>query len=428
MQINTENFTVGQKFTGYGIAAFENRSRKSIRTSPFLILILFFCILLNFKLMSLGLVCFISVRTLIGKTFISLCRKKTQIRVYFPMEDYNTINEEDSRELFEHHKFVADPGQTILRVDKFLTVRIENISRNKIQEAAQAGNILANGKPVKANYKVKPGDVVSIVMEYPKREIEIIPENIPLNILYEDDSLIVVNKPAGMVVHPSYGHYTGTLVNALAYHLKDNPIFESGDTRPGLVHRIDKDTSGILVIAKTVEAKNKIAKQFFDRTTKRHYIALVWGSFEEPEGTVTGHIGRSLKNRKIMSVFPEGDYGKHAVTHYKVLENIGYVSLIQCKLETGRTHQIRAHMKYIGHPIFSDSTYGGDQILKGTTFTKYKQFVQNTFKILPRQALHAKSLGFTHPVSENYLEFDSELPEDMSAAIEKWRNYIAYRE
>jgi len=345
------------------------------------------------------------------------------------MIDNNILEDEDQeQELFEHHKFVADPGQTILRIDKFLTVRIENISRNKIQEAAQAGNILANGVSVKSNYRVKPGDVISIVMEYPPREIEIIPEDIPLNIVYEDDSLIVVNKPAGMVVHPSYGHYTGTLINALAFHLKDNPIFESGDTRPGLVHRIDKDTSGILIIAKTVEAKNKLAKQFFDRTTHRHYQALVWGSFEEDEGTITGNIGRSLKNRKIMHVFPDGDYGKHAVTHYKVLDRIGYVTLIQCKLETGRTHQIRAHMRYIGHPIFNDQTYGGDEILKGTTFTKYKQFVNNMFKILPRQALHAKSLGFNHPVTGKYMEFDSELPEDMTLALEKWRNYIANRE
>ena len=336
--------------------------------------------------------------------------------------------EEEQQELFEHHSFTSDKGQKVIRVDKFLTDRIENISRNKVQEAAQAGNVLANEKAVKSNYKVKPGDVIAVVMEYPKREIKIIPEDIPLNIVYEDDSLMVVNKPAGMVVHPSYGHYSGTLVNALAFHLRDNPIFESGDTRPGLVHRIDKDTSGILVIAKTVDAKNKLAKQFFDRTTNRRYLALVWGSFNEDEGTITGHIGRSLKNRKIMTVFPEGDYGKHAVTHYKVIDKIGYVTLLECKLETGRTHQIRAHMKHIAHPIFSDATYGGDQILKGTTFTKYKQFVKNVFKILPRQALHAKSLGFTHPVTGKYMEFDSELPEDMTLGLEKWRSYIANRE
>jgi 23S rRNA pseudouridine1911/1915/1917 synthase len=346
---------------------------------------------------------------------------------FLDQEQDELFENPNGEELFEHHKFIADKGIKIIRVDKFLSNRIEHISRNKIQEAADSGNILANGIAVKSNYKVKPNDVISVVMKYPKREIELVPQDIPLNILYEDDTLLVVNKEAGMVVHPSFGHYTGTLMNALAYHLRNCPVFEQGDIRPGMVHRIDKDTSGILVIAKTMEAKNSLAKQFFDRTTNRKYIALVWGSFEQEEGTINGNIGRSLKNRKIMTVFPDAEFGKHAVTHYKVIERIGYVSLIECKLETGRTHQIRAHMRYIGHPIFNDETYGGNEIIKGTTFTKYKQFVNNVFKILPRQALHAKSLGFIHPESGETMQFDSELPQDMTLAIDKWRNYIANR-
>ena len=265
-------------------------------------------------------------------------------------------------------------------------------------------------------------------MEFPRREIKIIPEDIPVDIHYEDDHLIVINKKPGMVVHPGHGNYTGTLVNALAYYLKGLPLFENDDPRPGLVHRIDKDTSGLLVVAKTELAKNHLARQFFDKTTERSYIALVWGNIDEDEGTVTGHIGRSLKNRMQMSVFPDGEFGKHAVTHYKVLERLGYVTLVQCVLETGRTHQIRAHMKYIGHTLFNDERYGGNEILKGTTFTKYKQFVQNCFKILPRQALHAKSLGFIHPHTGEKMSFDTELPEDMTMAIEKWRGYIANRE
>ncbi len=346
----------------------------------------------------------------------------------FLEEQDEFFEEQQIGEFFEHHKFIADKGLKIIRVDKFLATRVEHISRNKIQEAAESGNILANGVAVKSNYRVKPGDTIAVVMTYPKREIELVPQDIPLTILYEDDSLLVVNKEAGMVVHPSFGHYTGTLMNALAHHLRDCPVFEQGDIRPGMVHRIDKDTSGILVIAKTLEAKTKLAKQFFDRTTSRKYIALVWGNFDEDSGTITGNIGRSLKDRKVMTIFPNGEYGKHAVTHYKVIERIGYVSLIECKLETGRTHQIRAHMRYIGHPIFSDETYGGNEIIKGTTFTKYKQFVNNVFKILPRQALHAKSLGFTHPVTNEFMEFDSELPQDMTLGIEKWRNYIANRQ
>jgi 23S rRNA pseudouridine1911/1915/1917 synthase len=345
-------------------------------------------------------------------------------------EELEELDDEEinqTGELYEHHRVVADKGQKALRIDKFLVNRIENASRNKIQQAADAGMILVNNKAVKSNYKIKPDDVVSVVMTQPPREIEIIAQDIPLNIVYEDDSFVVVNKEPNMVVHPAYGNYSGTLINALAYHHRDLPLFQSGDIRPGLVHRIDKNTSGLLVVAKTEEAKKHLSRQFFDRTTERRYIALVWGSFEEPAGTIVGNIGRSLKNRKIMTVFPDGDYGKHAVTHYKVLENLGYVSLLECKLETGRTHQIRAHLKHINHPLFNDDTYGGDQILKGTTFTKYKQFVQNCFKLLPRHALHAKSLGFTHPVSREWMSFDSDIPEDMTTTIEKWRHYIENR-
>ncbi|MFO7827894.1 MAG: RluA family pseudouridine synthase [Bacteroidales bacterium] len=338
------------------------------------------------------------------------------------------FNDNEEQELYEHFRFDIDPGQKPLRIDKFLVNRIENASRSKIQSAADADNILVNNKAVKSNYKVKPGDVVSIVMAYPPREIELIPEDIPLNIVYEDDQLIIVNKNPGMVVHPSYGHYSGTLVNALMYHLKDLPLFKTGDLRPGLVHRIDKNTSGLLVIAKTEQAMNKLAKQFFDKTTERRYIALVWGSFDEKEGTIVGNIGRNIRNRKVMQVFPDGDQGKEAITHYKVIEELGYVTLVECKLETGRTHQIRVHFKHIGHPLFNDFEYGGDQILKGTTFTKYKQFVQNCFKILPRQALHAKTLGLIHPETKEFMQFNSELPDDMVQVIEKWRRYTSGRE
>ena len=342
------------------------------------------------------------------------------------IEEVDSIGEEQN-EMFEHFRFVTDAGQKQLRIDKFLVNRMENASRNKIQDAAAAGNILVNGIAVKPNYKVKPNETITIVMEYPRREIEIIPEDIPLDIVYEDEYLLVINKTPGMVVHPGHGNYSGTLVNALAHHLKDLSLFNAEDPRPGLVHRIDKDTSGLLVVAKTELAKNHLARQFFDKTTERSYIAIVWGSMSEAEGTVTGHIGRSLKNRLQISVFPEGEFGKHAVTHYKVLEQLGYVTLVQCVLETGRTHQIRAHMKHIGHTLFNDERYGGNEILKGTTFTKYKQFVQNCFKILPRQALHAKSLGFMHPHTGEKMTFECELPQDMTMAIEKWRGYIASR-
>jgi 23S rRNA pseudouridine1911/1915/1917 synthase len=334
----------------------------------------------------------------------------------------------DQQELFEHYRFKADPGQSLLRIDKFIYTRIESTSRTRIQSAANAGNILVNNKPVRPSYKVKPGDVVQIVLPTPPRELELIPENIPINIVYEDDDVVVVNKEPGMVVHPAYGNYTGTLVNALMWHFKDLPLFQTGELRPGLVHRIDKDTSGILVIAKNELALNKLSKQFFDRTTDRKYIALIWGTPVPSKGTITGNVGRNIRDRKIMQVFPDGSQGKTAITHYKVLEDLGYVSIIECKLETGRTHQIRVHLSFIKHPLFNDDEYGGDKILKGTTFSKYQQFVKNCFTILPRQALHAKSLAFDHPVTGKRLSFDSELPDDMKQVIEKWRNYTSARE
>jgi 23S rRNA pseudouridine1911/1915/1917 synthase len=334
----------------------------------------------------------------------------------------------DQQELFEHYRFKADPGQSLLRIDKFLSDRIENSSRTRIQNAANAGNILVNNNPVKPNYKIKPGDIVQVVLPTPPREIELIPEDIPLNIIYEDDDVLVVNKEPGMVVHPAYGNYTGTLVNALMWHFKELPLFNTGESRPGLVHRIDKNTSGILVIAKNEFALNRLSKQFFDRTTDRKYNALVWGIPDPPEGTITGNVGRNIKDRKIMQVFGDDSEGKTAITHYKVLENLGYISLIECKLETGRTHQIRVHFSHIKHPLFNDEEYGGNQIIKGTTFTKYQQFIRNCFKILPRQALHAKSLAFDHPVTGKRLSFDSDMPDDMQQVIEKWRKYISGRE
>lgn len=351
------------------------------------------------------------------------------------IEDYEDDQEElddaedvSGKELFEHFRFVADKGQALLRVDKFLVDRIQRASRNRIQDAAAAGAILVNGIAVKANYRVKPNDAVSIMMTYPPRETEILPENIPLTIVYEDNSLLLVNKPAGLVVHPGHGNFTGTLLNALAFYMKDNPDFNPNDPRLGLVHRIDKDTSGLLVIAKTEYAKTALGAQFFNKTTKRLYWALVWGQPEQNEGTIVGHIGRSLRDRQKMDVFPEGDYGKHAVTHYRVLERLGYVSLVECRLETGRTHQIRAHMKYIGHPLFNDERYGGSEILKGTQFAKYKQFVKNCFEVCPRQALHAKTLGFVHPETGEEMYFESTLPADLNQLIERWRNYVSGRD
>lgn len=331
------------------------------------------------------------------------------------------IEELEQDEFYEHHRFVAQAGQEPLRVDKFLMNFIENATRNKIQQAAKAGNILVNDAPVKSNYKVKPKDVVRVVLAHPPHENLLVAQAIPLEIIYEDTAVIVVNKPAGMVVHPGHGNYSGTLVNGLIYHIENLPT--NSNERPGLVHRIDKDTSGLLVIAKTEFAMAHLSNQFFERTTQREYVALVWGNIENESGTIEGNIGRSLKNRLQMSVFPNADFGKPAVTHYKVLERFNYVTLVQCKLETGRTHQIRAHFKYIGHTLFNDERYGGNEVLKGTTFTKYKQFVENCFKILPRQALHAKTLGFTHPTTGEFLQFDSKLPIDMEQCIEKWRAY-----
>jgi 23S rRNA pseudouridine1911/1915/1917 synthase len=347
----------------------------------------------------------------------------------------NDIMDEDDelqedQELYEHHRFDATKGQVPFRIDKFLMNRVQNATRTKIQQAAENGNVLVNNKPVKPNYKVKPFDIITVMFAHPPREVELIPENIPLNIVYEDDHLVVINKEAGMVVHPGFGNYKGTLVNALMYHIRNLPTPKrstatvQAEMRPGLVHRLDKNTSGIMVVAKTEQAMLKLARDFFDRNLDRKYQAIVWGDFEQDEGTIIGNIGRHLKERKLMDVFPEGgELGKHAITHYKVLERFGYITLLECKLETGRTHQIRVHMQHIGHSIFNDERYGGDRILKGTTFSKYKQFVENCFKLLPRHALHAKSLGFHHPITGEYLFFDSQLPSDMQAVIEKWRVY-----
>ena len=334
----------------------------------------------------------------------------------------------EQQELFEHHRFRIDPGQSLIRIDKYLFARMENVSRTRIQTAANAGNILVNNNPVRPNYKVKPNDLVQILLPNPPREVEVIPENIPINIVFEDDDIVVVNKEPGMVVHPAYGNFTGTLVNALMWHFRDLPLFKTGELRPGLVHRIDKDTSGILLIAKNEYALNRLSRQFYERSTDRKYIALVWGVPDPGEGTIAGNVGRNIRNRKIMQVFPDGSRGKHAVSHYRVIEDLGYVSVVECKLETGRTHQIRVHFSFIKHPVFNDEEYGGDKILRGTTFTKYQQFVRNCFRILPRQALHAKSLAFNHPVSGKRLFFDSELPPDMHQVIDKWRTYISGRD
>lgn len=328
---------------------------------------------------------------------------------------------EEETDLYEHHRLVVDKGQGLLRMDKFLMGRLENVTRNRIQIATHAGNILVNGKAVKPNYRVKPYDVITIVLAQPPREFELVPENLPIKIVYEDNDVLVVNKEAGMVVHPGYANFTGTLVNALLFYFQEKNYGEG--TYPYLVHRIDKDTSGILLVAKNELAQTRLARDFFEHTIARKYLALVWGDFTEDEGTIEGHVGRSAKDRRVMFVYPDGEYGKPAITHYKVIERFGYVTLLECRLETGRTHQIRAHMRFIGHPIFNDEKYGGNQILKGTTFTKYKQFVQNCFNLITRQALHAKSLGFEHPITGQELHFDSELPEDMKAAIEKWKKY-----
>ncbi|RGN51202.1 MULTISPECIES: RluA family pseudouridine synthase [unclassified Bacteroides] len=334
----------------------------------------------------------------------------------------------DAAELYEHFRVVVDKGQGPVRVDKYLFERLVNSSRNRIQKAADAGFVMANGKPVKSNYKVKPLDVLTVMMDRLRYNNDIVPEDIPLNIVYEDDYLMVVNKPAGLVVHPGCGNYHGTLVNAIAWHLKDNKNYDPNDPQVGLVHRIDKDTSGLLLIAKTPDAKTHLGLQFFNKTTKRKYQALVWGIVEEDEGRIEGNIARNPKDRMQMAVFSDPEIGKHAVTHYRVLERLGYVTLVECVLETGRTHQIRVHMKHIGHVLFNDERYGGHEILKGTHFSKYKQFVNNCFDICPRQALHAMTLGFVHPKTGEEMFFTSELPDDMSMLIEKWRSYISNRE
>ena len=335
-------------------------------------------------------------------------------------EDNNIVSEE----MFEHYRFDADPGQEIVRIDKFLIDRIPNTSRSKIQIAAKNGNILVNSLKVKQNYKVKPLDKISIVLPYPVRELELIPEDIPLDIVFEDDEVLVVNKPSNMVVHPGYGNYTGTLVNGLVYHIENLPTKEQDYFgRPGLVHRLDKHTTGLLVVAKTENALTHLAKQFSDRTTERHYYALVWGDVKE-DGKVIANVGRSIKNRKVMTVFEDGISGKNAITHYKVIKRFGYVTLVECKLETGRTHQIRVHMKYIGHPLFYDLEYGGDKILKGTSNAKYKKFIENCFSLLDGQALHAKTIGFKHPKQDDYIRLNSELPNGFQKVIDKWSKYI----
>ncbi|MFA9210698.1 MAG: RluA family pseudouridine synthase [Moraxellaceae bacterium] len=338
-------------------------------------------------------------------------------------EEIQEVDQEE--ELFEHYRFKADPGQESLRIDKYLLDRMPNTSRNKIQVAAKNGNIQVNGIAVKPNYKVKPLDEVAIVLPYPVREIELIPQDIPIDIVYEDEELVVVNKPANMVVHPGYGNYKGTLVNALVFHFDNLPQrIHDYFGRPGLVHRLDKHTTGIMVVAKTENTLTKLAKQFYDRTTERRYHALVWGDLEE-DVRIEGNLGRSLSNRKVMTVFPDGEHGKHAVTHVKVIKRYGLVTLIECKLETGRTHQIRTHLKWIGHPLFHDLEYGGDTIVKGTTSAPYKQFISNCFDLLPGQALHAKSLGFQHPTKNEWMQFDSDLPSGFQQVLTKWDRYTA---
>lgn len=331
--------------------------------------------------------------------------------------------EQDEQDLYEHFRIIVDKGQSLLRVDKFLMSRIENATRNRVQNAIEQGNVLVNQKEIKSSYRVKPNDVISVVLPHPPRDTEVYPENIPLNIVYEDDDVLVLNKPAGMVVHPGYNNYTGTLVNGLVYHFQQLPQLPGNDGRPGLVHRIDKDTSGLLLISKNERSMTYLARQFFDHTITRKYLALVWGDLET-DGTVTGYIGRSMNDRRVMSIYDDPEKGKWSVTHYKVLERFTYVTLIECQLETGRTHQIRAHMKHIGHSLFSDAMYGGDKILKGTMFGKYKQFVENCFELMPRQALHAQTLGFKHPSKKEYIHFESALPEDFESVLTKWRKYI----
>lgn len=342
------------------------------------------------------------------------------------MSENEVIVDDQEDTLFEHHRIVVDKGQALLRIDKFLMTRLHHVTRTKIQDGIHNEFVKVNDSTVKPNYKVHPNDVVTVLFPEPPRDKDVVPENIPLNIVFEDDHLLIINKPAGMVVHPAYQNWSGTVVNALAYHFQQLPQMPGNEGRPGLVHRIDKDTSGLLVIAKTERALTHLAKQFFDHSIERTYWAIVWGVPDPPEGTIDVHVGRSLKDRRVTVGFPEGDFGRHAITRYKLLEDLRYVSLVECRLETGRTHQIRAHMKYIGHTLFNDAMYGGDQILKGTMFSKFKQFVDNCFKIIPRQALHAKTLGFIHPETKEKMQFDSGLPDDFKNAIEKWEHYVKY--
>ncbi len=342
------------------------------------------------------------------------------------MSDVDSGIEEEDDVLFEHHRIIADPKQSLVRIDKFLLARLPNVTRTKIQGGIQEGFVKVNDQNIKPNYRVHPNDVITVSLPEPPRDTDVKPENIPITIVFEDAHLMVINKPAGMVVHPAYQNWSGTLVNALAYHFQNLPELPGNGGRPGLVHRIDKDTSGLLVIAKDELTLTGLAKQFFDHTIERRYHAIVWGVPDPPQGTIDKNVGRSLKDRRITTVFPMGDMGRNAITHYKVLQELRYVSVVECTLETGRTHQIRAHMKYLGHPLFNDAMYGGDQVLKGTVFSKYKQFVENCFKIIPRQALHARSLGFVHPITKEFLQFDSELPQDFKEAIEKWESYVKY--
>lgn len=345
------------------------------------------------------------------------------------IEDINQDESNDSDELFEKHVIVIDKGQEAIRIDKFLMQRIEGATRNKIQQAIESEMVLVNDRPIKKNYNTRPGDKIVVYDTNSPESSEIIPQDIPLNIVFEDDDLMIINKPVGMVVHPGSGNPDNTLINAVAWHLQHNcpEIDEKELTRYGLVHRIDKNTSGLIVVAKKQKVMSELAKQFFDHTVHRRYNAVVWGNFEEPEGTIRGHVGRSQKQRKLFTVYPEGDYGKEAITHYKVLENFNYVSVVECRLETGRTHQIRVHMQYKGHPLFNDDFYGGEKIVKGTIYTKYKQFVENCFAICPRQALHAKELGFVHPTTKENMMFISDLPDDMTQLIEKWRKYSLFK-
>lgn len=343
--------------------------------------------------------------------------------------DFDDDASDESDDLYEHYRLQADPGQQLMRVDKFLLEHMRDTSRNRLQTAAKAGFVHVNGRPVKSNYRVKPGDVVTLLLDRPHYDNTIEPENIPLDIVYEDDELLVVNKPAGLVVHPGCGNYSGTLVNAVAWHLKDDAAYDPNDPSAGLIHRIDKDTSGLLVVAKTPDAKTKLGVQFFNKTTRRRYNALVWGNFAEDEGRIEGNIARNPRDRMQMAVFPpDSGIGKHAVTHYRVLRRFGYVTLVECVLETGRTHQIRAHMQHLGHPLFCDARYGGDQILRGTMSATYKSFIRNCFEVCPRQALHARTLGFRHPATDEEMDFTADLPADMLELIARWQRYVGAAE